>query len=183
MRVVLLALALSQAVAPRAWVLDAGASRLEFGVRHPLHAVAGRAKEVEARAVLAPDGRLQAMVRTPVASFDTGDGNRDSDLRTAMEASRFPFVVFKGTGRLSLPATLPAKVTLPMQGEIEVHGVKRPVEVPLTVELGEGGSARVTGAFDLSLDAHGVQRPSLLFRKIDDRCRIALDLSMRPEER
>jgi hypothetical protein len=35
------------------------------------------------------------------------------------------------------------------------------------------------GSFDASLDAHGIERPSLLFAKVDDACRIEVDLLLR----
>jgi hypothetical protein len=38
---------------------------------------------------------------------------------------------------------------------------------------------RVKGAFDVSLDAHGVERPSLLLVPIEDACRVDVDLLLR----
>jgi len=60
--------------------------------------------------------------------------------------------------------------------------VKVPVTVPLTVEERDG-AIRVRGHFDLSLEAHRVERPSLLFVKIDDACGIDVDLLLRKQER
>jgi polyisoprenoid-binding protein YceI len=176
-----LLLALLVAQPAGAYALDPAASALRFRVVHPLHAVHGRAKVVEARAVLAPDGELRAQARAQVASFDTGDGNRDVNLRAALEADRFPLVTLKATGRLAIPAALPAEVPVTVAAELDLHGVKRPLEIPLTVRLGADGSARATGSFPVSLDAHGIERPSLLFRKVDDLCQVELDLLLRRE--
>jgi polyisoprenoid-binding protein YceI len=101
-------------------------------------------------------------------------------MREAVDAREFPFVVFKGTARLDeavLAASQPT-AEVSMQGEIELRGVKRPVTVPLTIELSPG-SARARGRFEVSLDAFGVERPSLLFIKIEDACRIEVDLALR----
>jgi polyisoprenoid-binding protein YceI len=179
---ILAALLLVEAPAARSWTLDAAASSLRFQLRHPLHAVNGRAKALEARAV-AQDGELRAMARAPVASLDTGDANRDANMREVMEAGRFPYVVLRATSRLAVPGSVPAEVPLELDVELEVHGVKRRVAVPVKVRFEESGAARVQGSFPVSLEAHGIERPSLLFKKVDDTCRVDLDLVLRPEER
>jgi hypothetical protein len=63
-----------------------------------------------------------------------------------------------------------------MRGEIELHGRKTLVSVPIKVEPQPDGTLRARAAFDVSLDAHQVERPSLLFIKVADACRIEVDL-------
>lgn len=180
MNALLTALALLSAAAPGARVLDldARASTVRFHVEHKLHQVDGVSRGAEGKAVLDADGAVRAMVRVPVQSFDSGDANRDSHMLQALEAGRFPFVVFKGVGSLAGAAPGGRPVELKLRGELEFHGVKRPVEVPVTVELGQDGSARVRGTFTVSLEAHGVERPSLLFVKLEDTCKVAVDLTL-----
>jgi len=172
--------ALLSATAPGAQVLDldARASTVRFHVEHKLHKVDGTSRGAEGKALLDADGAVRAMVRIPVQSFDSGDANRDSHMLETLEAGRFPYVVFKGVGTLggATPGGKPVGLTL--RGELEFHGVKRAVEVPVTVELGKDGSARVRGTLTVSLDAHGVERPSLLFVKLEDACTIAIDLKL-----
>lgn len=181
----LLALLVSAAASDgRTFSVQPEKSAVRYHIVHKLHRVSGASSTIEGRAVLRPDGGVLAMVRVPMASFDSGERNRDSDMREAVEAHRFPFVVFKGTARLAksaVPATQPATVEARMEGEVELHGVKKPVVVPLTVELSPDGTARARGSFEVSLDAFGIRRPSLLFVKIDDACRIEVDLSLRGE--
>jgi polyisoprenoid-binding protein YceI len=179
----LLALLVGQAPEParRAYVLAPARSSVRFRVVHPLHAVDGRANHVEAKAVVEPDGVLKAMARIQAASLDTGDANRDVNLRAALEADRFPYVVVRGTGTLVVPAAVPAELPLRLTAELDLHGVKRTFELPLDLAFEAGGDVRARGRFDVSLDAHGVERPSLLLRKIDDRCRIELDLAFEPD--
>ena len=50
------------------------------------------------------------------------------------------------------------------------------------VEPGPAG-LRVRGSFQVSLESFRIERPSLLFVKIDDACRIDLDLLLREEKR
>jgi polyisoprenoid-binding protein YceI len=175
-------LLVAAASADRTYAVDPSRSVVRYHIVHKLHRVSGHTSQIEGRGVLHRDGRVRAMVRVPVASFDSGERNRDADMREAVEASRFPFVVFKGTTKLDgNAATAGTSAAATMPGEIELHGVKRPVEVSLTIELSPDGSARARGSFEVSLEAHGVDRPSLLFVKIEDTCRIDVDLLLREE--
>ena len=126
-----------------------------------------------------PDGKVLAMVRVPVASFDSGDANRDSNMREVLESSRFPFVVLKGTTSLVMPAGAGAAIPTKLEGELEFHGVKQRVEVPATLEFAADGSACVRGHVELSLDAYRIERPSLLMIKLDDLCKIDFDLKLK----
>ena len=134
------------------------------------------ARSVEAKALLAADGTMQVMVRVPVASFRSGDANRDEHLLEVVNAGTHPYVAFKGVGHLDVPATLPATVPLQVKGELDFNGAKNPETIPVSIVFNPEGTVRVKGAFSFSLDRYSVERPSLLFVKIDDDCAITLDL-------
>jgi len=153
------------------------ASPVSFHVNHKLHKVDGVSHAAEGKAILEPDGQVRAMVRIPVQSFDSGDSNRDSHMLETLQAGKFPYVIFKGVGKV--PGTAPGKpAQVVLRGELDFHGVKRQVEVPVTVEFGKDGSARVQGKMVVSLEAHQVERPSMLTIKLDDECSIAFDLKL-----
>jgi hypothetical protein len=99
-----------------------------------------------------------------------------------MEVGTYPSVVFKGIAKLATPGRLPTG-PVHLDGEVEMHGVKRPTQVTVTLAPQPDGAVRVTGAFDVSLDAHHVERPSLLFVKIDDACHVDVDLLLREDKR
>ena len=163
--------------APRALTLDPAASTVRFHVSHKLHEVDGVSRMAEGKAILEPDGTVRTMVRIPVQSFDSGDANRDSHMLETLQAGRHPYVVFKGVG--AVPSTAPgAPVAVTLRGELDFHGVKRAVEVPVSVQFGADGSARVQGKLTVSLEAHRIERPSLLLVKLDDGCTIAFDLKL-----
>ncbi len=52
------------------------------------------------------------------------------------------------------------------------------VPVPVSVQFGTDGSARVQGKLTVSLEAYQIERPSLLLVKLDDACTIAFDLKL-----
>jgi polyisoprenoid-binding protein YceI len=160
------------------FTVDPAASAVHYRIVHKLHQVEGESKQLEAKVVVQDGGRVIAMVRIPATSFRSGDGNRDSHMLEVLDADRFPYVVFKGTAQVGAEG-LPPGGKVSLAGELEFHGVKRPVTVPLVVEAASGGALHARGDFDVSLDAHQVERPSLLFVKVDDACRISFDLLLR----
>jgi polyisoprenoid-binding protein YceI len=158
--------------------VDPKASFIRFHVDHSLHEVDGESKEIDGKAVAKDDGKVVALVRAPLASFHSGDSNRDAHMLEVLEAERFPMVVFRGVVTNAVESADPG-APLEMRGEIELHGHKSAVKVPLKVEPQPDGTLRARAAFDVSLDAHEVERPSLLFMKIADNCRIEVDLVLR----
>ena len=174
-----LALLLASGSAQQAYTVDAAQSTIRYHVNHKLHAADGRSSSIEGKAIVQPDGKVLAMVRVPVATFDSGDANRDANMRDTLEAGRFPFVVFKGVTSLVMPAALGKGIPTSMQGELEFHGVKQQVQMPVTLQFAKDGSARVTGKTTLSLDSYRIERPSLLMIKLDDECAIEVDLKLK----
>ena len=178
---VLFTLLLSQAPAARMFAVDPAESHIAFHLDHSLHSVDGRATQLEAKAQLSDAGELRTMARVQVALLDSGDRNRDANMRAVMEADRFPYVVLKGNGRITPPTSFPATVSITLNAEVDVHGVKRPMQIPLEVTFADASTARVRGTFVVSLDAHHVERPSLLFKKVDDACKVKIDLLLRQQ--
>ena len=176
----LLALALAAPPEGRAFMVDPAASTLRYRIVHKLHAVEATSRRIEGKAVVQPDGRVLAMVRAPIVSFDSGESNRDANMQETLDAGAHPYVVVKATGRDATLAAggAPAR-TLALEGELDLHGVKRPLSVPIQLERRPDGTLRVRASFDVSLEAHGIERPSLLFVKIEDRCHIEADLVLR----
>lgn len=178
--VVALVLAVAFSAPQGTFTVDPSATVVRFHIRHKLHQVDGRSTSIEGRAVVEPDGKVLAMVRIPVASFDSGNTNRDAHMRETLESGAHPFVVFKGVASLVVPAAAGrSPVPLHFKGELDFHGVKRPVEVPAAVEFRPDGMAAVRGKMTLSLEAFRIERPSLLFVKIDDACAVEFDLTLR----
>jgi polyisoprenoid-binding protein YceI len=174
-----LALLFAGASEQQAYTVDAAQSTIRYHVNHKLHAADGRSSSIEGKAVVQPDGKVLAMIRIPVATFDSGDANRDATMRDTLEAGRFPFVVFKGVTSLLMPAALGKGIPTTLQGQLEFHGVTQAVSVPVTLQFGNDGSARVTGKTTLSLDSFRINRPSLLMIKLDDECTIDIDLKLK----
>jgi len=97
-------------------------------------------------------------VEMRVADMRTGIGLRDSHLRNAMHADRFPTMTFELVGVDPQPArgdTIP----LTYQGHLTIHGVTRTVRVPGWVILRQPG-AEVHTSFPLDMREHQIDPPS-----------------------
>jgi polyisoprenoid-binding protein YceI len=176
----LAALLLSAPAGPRTFSAAPG-STLSYRVVHKFHSATGISKAVEGKARLHPDGTVQVMVRAPVESFDSGNASRDAHMREAVDAAAHPFVVFKGLGSLVPPPSAPGEAVLALRGELTFKGRTRPVEVSAAVRFETEGRARVEASFPVSLEAFEVERPSLLFVRVDDRIDVAVSLTMEVE--
>lgn len=174
----LLALVVAAALSPGSVLtVDNSTSLLKYQITHKLHRVKGESNAVEGKAMV-KEGQIITMVRVPVASFRSGDGNRDAHMQEALSAEKYPFVVWKGVAPLGADNALSSGM-LNMAGRLEFHGVERELSVPLEVESRADGTVRIRGSLAVSLDQFQVARPSLLFMKIDDTCRVDLDFLLK----
>ncbi len=178
-----IALAAALAAAPegRPLSLDPAKSILGFRVVHKLHKVHGQSHSLQGKALISPGGDVRVMVRAPVSSFDSGEANRDANMRDTLEAARFPFVTFKAVGKFSAPRDYPASVDVALDGELDFHGHKHPEQILVKVEFKDPRELRVTSRFEVSLEKYAVDRPSLLFVKVEDACTIELDFWLHGE--
>ena len=155
-------------------LLDLREGTLTYTVVHKLHEVQGTTHKLEGRALAAPDGTVKVQVRTKVATFDSGNSNRDEHMREVTHEGSHPYAEVKGTlSGVTLPLAGPHKATL--HATVELNGERKAIEVPVKLEPA-GSGVRATFAFPISLDAFKVERPELLLIKIDDRATISGDL-------
>jgi len=137
---------------------------------HKLHEVRGTSRKLEGVAKLEPGAPTLVQVRVPVASFDSGNSNRDSHMREATHEAAHPYVEVKGTlPPLQLPLT--GAVQMPLQARVDLNGESERQTIPVTLTP-EGSGIRAKFSFPVSLDAHHVERPELLLVKVEDKVTI-----------
>src|SRR5713101_467132 len=94
-------------------MLDVREGTLTYRVVHKLHEVQGKTKQVEGRALVQEDGSAKVQVRAKVATFDSGNSNRDAHMREATHEPLHPVAEVKGTlPPLTLPLAEPQDLTL-----------------------------------------------------------------------
>jgi polyisoprenoid-binding protein YceI len=170
-RLILLAvLALpSLAAAQETLTIDPAESTLRYNLIHKMHKVEGISKKVEGKAQLLADGKAQVMVKAPVESFDSGNVNRDAHMKEAVEAARYPHVQVKALADgMKPPATFPTTEKKTFKLQLQFHGETKVFDVPVEVTWESPTRVRAKTTFNVSLDAYKVERPSLMFVKVED---------------
>ncbi|GAB7109492.1 YceI family protein [Streptomyces phaeofaciens JCM 4814] len=122
---------------PGPWTVDPAHSTVAAVAQHlGISSVRGRFTEFSASIEIAPDevtrSRVEAVIRA--ASIDTGNGMRDTHLRSAdfLDAETHPEITYRSTG---LTVAGPDRWTV--HGDLTLRGVVRPVDLDLA-HLGVG---------------------------------------------
>jgi polyisoprenoid-binding protein YceI len=181
---VLLTLALTQGPADfpiRRYALDPARSSIRFEGTSTLHGFGGRARSLGGEAFADPERPAQtggARLWVDVASMDTEDSRRDSDMREALGAKRFPRVVFR---LKELDGELRGwSGRLHAYGTFEVKGVRRGRVFDVAIEPAGEDGFRVQGRTELSLAEHEIEPPSVLFVKVRDKVEVRFDVVFAP---
>lgn len=156
-------------------LLDLRAGTLTYHLVHKLHEVTGTNRAVEGKALVQSDGAARVQIRAKVSGFDSGNSNRDVHMREVTHEALHPYASVRGTlSGVKLP--LAAKLETKLAATVELNGEKQSLEVP--VELTQvGETVRVHFSFPISLEAFKVDRPELLFVKVDDKVMLDGELS------
>jgi polyisoprenoid-binding protein YceI len=147
--------------------VDSTASVIDYTGSATMHDWTGTSREVSGALVLnveEPDSS-RALIRAPVASFESGPDRRDRNMREVTEASRYPMVTFQATdirstswGRSSDGHAGRWQVT----GDLTFHGQTHPVDATVDVRVTDD-SVHAHAQFPVSLTRFGVERPELLW--------------------
>ena len=103
-------------------------------------------------------------LRVNLTTFDSGNTNRDSNMLTYLEAFTYPDVVFVSS-KISIKGE-----NAFIDGKLTLHGITKEISTEAKLSLDNGFIA--SGTFSILLSDFGIERPSLLFKKIEDEIRI-----------
>jgi len=147
---------------------------LTYTVVHKLHEVKGTSRKLEGLARVQPGAATLVQVRAPIASFDSGNSNRDVHMREATHEPAHPNVEVKGTlPPIALP--LQRDEQLGLDARVELNGVVQRQSIAVTLSP-EGTSVRARFSFPISIESFGIERPELLLIKVEDRAIIQGDV-------
>jgi polyisoprenoid-binding protein YceI len=123
----------------------------------------GRTPEVDAAIVIDGTELVEAVVTADLTALRTDISQRDNRVQGALDTATHPTTTFELTGPVDLGAIplLGEPVSVTANGELTLHGVTRPVTVPLDAVVLSGVSALlVTGSFEIDLADHDIVAPS-----------------------
>lgn len=124
--------------------------------------------------------KSQFFFEVDMASFDTGIGKRDRDMREVLNTRKWPKAHFEGTIAAHAPDTSAAhSYTALAKGIFSLHGVERPIEIPAAIAVGDTHSL-VAADFTIRLQDYGIEAPSLAaFIKVSEMVDVSVHFRMR----
>lgn len=163
---------------PLLFTADKSKSQITYFVVHKLHKVSGVSRQVDGKVKLVPEGATQVAVSVPVESFDSGNVNRDAHMKEIVEAARFPQVEIKAVANKSVivPTSFPTTGEATFKAQLKFHGIQKLLDLPVKMTWNSADQVHAEAAFSISLDEFKVERPSLLFAKVEDAVRIEVDV-------
>jgi len=153
------------------WTVAAGSSA-GYRVHEVLNGadvtVAGTTDQVTGTVVIAGGDLADADVTVDVASIATDQSRRDSYFRgNVMDVEANPTATFSVTEVADLPELTGTVVTVPVTGELTLHGVTKQVQTDMSVVRTAAG-VDVSGSVPVSFGDYDVSAPNLGFVRVDD---------------
>ena len=127
-----------------------------------------------------PNDRVQVELRVPAESFKTGNVQRDSAMRESIQAAQFPEVELKAVGEVPWPTEFPFETEETFNAQLDFHGQKQELKVPVKLTFQDASHLSAHASFQVSLESFGIERPSLMFVKVDDPLTIEADVAFVP---
>lgn len=151
-------------------------SWISYEGKHPLHSWKAVCRDVDCVVTYDEEkAKLETVaISAKVMAFDSRNTNRDSHALEALEALTYPKINFT-SAQLSQ-----SESNLIINGSLNFHGVTKPMAIT-TKTYTEGNTIRVEGAFPVKLSEFKVDRPSLLFVKIQDEITIHFSFTFRTQ--
>lgn len=103
----------------------------------------------------------EAYAEIEVKSLRTGIGRRDRDMMRYLEAEKYPKITFL-LKEVHESARQGEAFRVVLQGDLTLHGVTRPLSIPVEASPSEG-TLRVEGKVDLRMSDFGIKKPRFPF--------------------
>jgi polyisoprenoid-binding protein YceI len=170
---------------PARFRIDPHASRVWFDADARLHTFRGETRRLSGGFTLAqsaPPRLAEAKVIIDAASLETGNAERDADMRRDfLHVAAYPTIEFSV---LDIPVARPGMPEntwdVILQGRLTVHGVTREVRVPATVRLAADGIA-ARGQVYLDMRDFNIRVPRLFLIPMKSEVLVGFEVLARPE--
>ena len=144
------------------WSLDINESFISYDGEHFLHSWSGKNERIRGVIIenLEEKNFKQIALAMFVKDFDSGNGNRDSNMLEILEVIKFPKIEYY-SNKISL-----GKDEISFSGNLNFHGISR--DLNITSEIKKTNKKLVlSGEFKVSLVDHKVKLPTFMMRSID----------------
>jgi len=114
-----------------------------------------------------------------LASLDTGIGLRNRHMRdNYLQVEKYPYAVFSGS-IAQVESTGGDTLQVTAKGEMQIHGKKKQMSIPCTVNSEDSGY-RVHGAFTVLLSDFDISIPKIMFLQLDNEIHLEVDFAVEP---
>jgi polyisoprenoid-binding protein YceI len=123
---------------------------------------AGRTADVSGDLTVDGDQVTEASFEVDMTTLQSDESRRDDQLRSrGLETERFPTSTFSLTEPIDIPADAQAceGINLTATGDLDLHGVTRPVDVELDASL-DGDQIVLAGSAPIVLADYDIQKPT-----------------------
>jgi len=110
----------------------------------------------------------------PVKSIKTGNEKRDGHMYEMLETKKNPDVVFEGKLIDDFDREEKSKRTVRAKGDFTLAGSIRKITIPLDLEP-VSKAIQLNASWSLLITDYGLERPSLMFIKVDDKHDLSVD--------
>jgi polyisoprenoid-binding protein YceI len=156
------------------FVIDTKVSQLGFTITRPGETVQGQAPSWSGRVKLDPahpDAGAGVTLEIDPSTMVTGNRIRDHNMKSGhLEVDQYPKIAFRSTGlHTSAEPWRPGQTRqCDLEGVLDLHGVQRPLKIPLSVRYDEG-SVTADGATAFTLSEFGIPIPKVFWIVLDDK--------------
>lgn len=156
--------------------IDRDRSVVEFNFKSTLHGVQGHAEKFSGLVVADMEGPViikRGKVSFDVLSMDTGEPQRDENMRKMLEADQFPLITFD-----ILNASSVKEGGMVIHGQLTVRNVTLPIDLHADAQKTDGGFV-LSGETPLSLKKLSLRPPSVMmlirvFDRVDVKFKVFL---------
>ena len=142
-------------------------SSVTYSMRHKLHSWQGVSKELKVATKWNEQKNEieQISILVNVATFNSDLSSRDSHMMEVLDGLTYPRILFSSSSVQYTPDGILVK------GKLQFHGVERMIETKVKLEK-VNRKWVFSGSFPVLLEHYKVERPSLLFVKVDNKIQI-----------
>ena len=146
---------------------ETSASSGKYSMVHKLHSWEGVSKELKVATKWNEQKNEieQISIVVNVATFNSGLSSRDSHMMEVLDGLSYPRIIFSSSSVQYTPDGIFVK------GKLQFHGVERMIETKVKLEK-QNRRWVFSGSFPVLLEDYKVERPSLLFVKVDNKIQI-----------
>jgi len=146
---------------------ETSASSVKYSMVHKLHSWEGVSKELKVATKWNEQKNEieQISIVVNVATFNSGQSSRDSHMMEVLDGLTYPRIIFSSSSVQYTPEGILVK------GKLQFHGVERMIETKVKLEK-QNRKLVFSGSLPVLLEDYKVERPGLLFVKVDNLVKI-----------